>query len=469
MANIKRIFSSFRIKVTLAIIFSLFFVMALSNLIIYRFSINSQFMQLRDQLKIIAQTAALSIDPGLLSGVPLTKEGVNSNQYKLISAQLQKIKRVNPSLEYVYTLVPSDKASAWRFIVDPNPDSSSKRRNTPTAYPGDTYDASRFPAMTKAVLGPSADEKIMSDEWGVTLSGYAPIFDKNNKVIAVLGVDMAAQDVYAMRRQINDRAIFIFLLGIIVSIILGLFISSRVTKRIEKLVEGTRRIAGNDFDYKVEVMGHDEVSELADSFNKMALSLRDSRKMLQDYFYRIVQSLIRILEAKDPYTQGHSERVAEYAFRTALEMGLPLEKCDSIKKAAQLHDIGKLAIEEAILDKNGPLNDAEWKIIRGHPLVGENALKPVLFDEEMLSIIRSHHERFDGKGYPDGLAGSNISIFAQIVSVADAYDAMTSTRAYRPALSVENAIKELKNNCGLQLSAQVVDAFLKVLRAGKTA
>ena len=428
---------------------SLFFVMGLSNFIIYRFSINSQFIQLRDQLKVIAQTAALNIDPDSLSRVPLTKEGVNSNQYKLISEQLQKIKRVNASLEYVYTLAPSDKANAWRFIVDPSPDSNSKRRNTPTAYPGDTYDASRFPAMIKAVLGPSADEKIMSDEWGVTLSGYAPIFDKNNKVIAVLGVDMAAQDVYAMRRQINNRAIFVFLFGIIVSIILGTLISSRVTKRIEKLVEGTRRIAGNDFDYNVEVMGHDEVSELANSFNKMALSLRDSRKMLQDYFYRIMQSLIRILEAKDPYTQGHSERVADYAFRTASKMGFSLEKCESIKKAAHLHDIGKLAIEEAVLNKNGPLNDAEWKIMHEHPLVGENALKPVLFDEEMLSVIRSHHERFDGKGYPDGLTGSNISIFAQIVSVADAYDAMTSTRAYRSALNVENAIKELKNNCVL--------------------
>ena len=443
--------------------------MALSNFIIYRFSINSQFVQLRDQLKVIAQTAALNIDPDLLSQVPLNKEGINSNQYKLISAQLERIKNANPSLEYVYTLAPSDKANQWRFIVDPNPDSSGKRRSTPTAYPGDIYDASRFPAMTRAVLGPSADEKIMSDEWGVTLSGYAPILDKNNKVIAILGVDMAAHDVYAMRRQINIRALFVFLIGVIVSIVLGLLISYRATKRIRKLVEGTRRIARNDFDYNVEVMGHDEVSELADSFNKMALSLRDSRKMLQEYFYRIMQSLIRILEAKDPYTQGHSERVAEYAYNTALKMGFSLEKCESIKKAAQLHDIGKLAIEEVILNKNGPLNDAEWKIMREHPLVGENALKPVLFDPEMLSIIRSHHERFDGRGYPDGLTGSNISIFAQIVSVADAYDAMTSTRAYRSSLSVESAIKELKSNCGLQFSAQVVEAFLKVLQEGKTA
>ena len=358
MTRIKRIFSSFRIKVTLAIIFSMFFVMVLSDFIIYRFSINSQFIQLRNQLKVIAQTAALNIDPDLLSQVPLAKEGINSSQYKLISAQLDRIKKANSSLEYVYTLAPSDKANEWRFIVDPNPDSSGKRRSTPTAYPGDVYDASRFPAMAKAVLGSSADEKIMSDEWGVTLSDYAPILDKNNKVIAILGVDMAAHDVYAMRRQINIRAIFVFLLGVIVSIALGLFISYRATKRIRKLVEGTRRIARNDFDYNVEVIGHDEVSELADSFNKMALSLRDSRKMLQEYFYRIMQSLIRILEAKDP-----SERVADYAYKTTLKMGFSLEKCESIKKAVQLHDIGKLAIEEAILNKNGLLDDAEWKIL----------------------------------------------------------------------------------------------------------
>ena len=251
--------------------------------------------------------------------------------------------------------------------------------------------------------------------------------------------------------------------GLILSLGLGFLLSNRVTKPIKKLVEGTLRIAQGNLQHQVKVSSHDEIGKLAQSFNKMAQSLYESRRKLHDYFYRIMQSLVRILEARDRYTKGHSERVAGYVERIALKLGYPEERLELLKEVAVLHDIGKLGVPESILNKKGKLTNDEWEVVRKHPLIGEDILRPVLLNEEMLVIIRGHHERFDGKGYPDRLSGENINLFAQIISVADAYDAMTSTRAYRPSLSKQKAMEELANNKGTQFDPKVVDAFLKVL------
>ena len=458
--------SSFRTRVTLVLVLSMLFVMSLGNFLIYKFSLNAQFNQLRERLMVIASTASLIIDADSLLRIPLNRDGINSPQYKVIADKLNKIKQVNPSLKYIYTMTKTDKEGIWQFIVDPSPVSEEDIRRGATSYPGDKYDASRFPEMLKGFIGPAADKKVMVDEWGVTLSGYAPIRDKDDKPVAILGVDMSAEDVYRTQREVLARAISVLGIGVFTSIILGLLISSRITKRIGKLVEGTRRIAAEDFEYKIEVKGHDEISELASSFNRMAEILAESKKKLQDYFYRVVQSLVRILEAKDTYTRGHSERVAGYAQSIALSMGFSKEKSDLLKRAAELHDIGKLVTHENILNKKGKLTEEEWATIKKHPIIGEDVLRPVLMDEDVLAMVRSHHERYDGNGYPDGIKGDNINIFAQIISVADTYDAMTSPRPYRSALSKEEAIEELKRNCGTQFNTQIVKAFLKVLERG---
>lgn len=456
-------FSSFRAKVTVILVLSFIFVSGLSSLLIHEFAIKSQFNQLRDKLMVIAQTAALMVDADSAVAVPLNREGINTVQYKSIAEKLKKIKAVNPIIKSIYIMAKTGKEGIWQFVVDPDPVVKGKRLS-PTSYPGDQYDASRFPEMLKGFLGPSADKKLMLDEWGVTLSGYAPVFNKNGKTAVVLGVDISAEDVYNTRKAVHRRGIFVLITGIFVSIALGLLISRRITYPIKRLAEGTRRIAAEDLQYKVEVSGKDEIRELADSFNSMAQSLFESRMKLQDYFYRVVLSLLRILEAKDVYTKGHSERVSEYAKKIALKMGLPAQRAELLKKLAQLHDIGKLVIYEGILNKQDKLSEKEWEVIKEHPVTGEEILKPLFLDKEMLAAVRSHHERYDGKGYPDKISGENISIFAQIISAADSYDAMTSARAYRPALSRDEAARELKNNSGTQFNPQVIKAFLSVLQ-----
>ncbi|MDD4183121.1 MAG: HD domain-containing protein, partial [Candidatus Omnitrophica bacterium] len=321
-----------------------------------------------------------------------------------------------------------------------------------------------FPEMLKAYKNPSVDSKLVFDEWGVTLSGYAPIHDKDLKTVAVLGVDIDASEVYTLENAARVKAIFILILVIALSIILGAWVSMGVTRPVKNLVEGTRKIASGNLSYKVEIKSKDEIGELAKAFNAMADNLSQSREKLHDYFYRIVQAMVRSLEAKDHYTRGHSDRVSEYSAKIAKAMGFSDEKVGMLTKAAQLHDIGKLGVHEDILNKKSALSDSEWDLIHQHPAVGEEILKPIFLDEEMLAVVRSHHERFDGKGYPDGLRAGQINIFAQIVSVADSYDAMTSSRSYRVALSKEEAIARLKEGCGTQFNPAIVEAFIRALR-----
>ncbi|MCF7907695.1 MAG: HD domain-containing protein [Candidatus Omnitrophica bacterium] len=454
----------FQVKVTLAFIFCMLLSGTLSNFLIYKYTLNSQFNDLRDKLKIIAQTAALLVDPDKLIQIPLNKKGIQTENFKVIAEKLNKVRSVNPQIKYIYTLAKTEEEGVWQFIVDPSGYTPEDIEQGLTSYPGDKYDASRFPEMLKAFDGPSADTKLEIDEWGATLSGYAPIINQAGQAIAMLGVDIMADSVYNLRKRVHNRAMLVFIVGIMLSVVLGMIISWRITDRIERLVEGTHHLANGELEYQVSIKGHDEIGELAQSFNTMAKSLSKSQNKMRDYFYRAMQALIRILEAKDPYTHGHSDRVVEYAEKIGQKMKLSPERIELLKRAAELHDIGKLSIQKNILNKKTRLTEEEWEIIRNHPIIGEHILKPVAFDEQLLTIVRSHHERYDGKGYPDKIEGKKMDICTQIISVADAYDAMVSVRAYRPAMEVAEAIERLNESKGSQFNPQVVEALIEIIR-----
>jgi len=457
-------FRRFQFKVTLAFIAAMFFVISLSNLFIYKFTLDSQFESLRSRLMVIARTASLLIDADTLKAVPLNHEGIRSPAYQVIVEKLRKIKDVNPQLQYIYTLTKTDKEGVWQFVVDPDPTTKEGKAKMPTSYPGDEYDAGRFPEMLKAFDGPSADRKLEIDEWGVTLSGYAPILDRRGKAVAILGVDMTADDVYRLQQQVRTRLFLILGLSIILSIILGMMTSRKIGHPVEELTEGTRRISNGELAYRVPVQREDEIGELANSFNAMAQSLSESRKRILGFFYDMVTTLVRILELRDHYTRGHSEAVSEYAAQIARRLGIDEEKIEKFKKMTLLHDIGKLGIKDSILHKKGSLTKEEWDLVKQHPIMGEEILKPVMSEEEMLAVVKQHHERYDGKGYPQQLSGDEINVFAAIVSVADAYHAMTSDRSYRQALSHEEAVEELKKNRGTQFHPKIVHIFLEILK-----
>ena len=390
--------------------------------------------------------------------VPLNKEGVHTPAYNYVDDQLKKIKAANPQVKFIYTLKKVDSSNIWRFIVDAETDKAEDHSN-----PGDTYDAGRFPEMLRGYNEPTADKKIETDEFGSTLSGYAPIRNALGQPVAVLGVDLDAGDVYAVYHHVLREALVILLAGIILAVILGLFISSRVVGPVNQLINGTRYIAEGNLNHRVQISGEDEISELADSFNSMAQSLEESRHKLLDYFYDAVKSLVLILEYRDQYTMGHSQSVANYSEKIARHMGIDPKTVDMLKKVTLLHDIGKVGVRDNILLKTDKPTDAEWESIKAHPVLGWQILKPILNDPDMLAIIRNHHERQDGKGYPDGLAREQISLLVAIVTVADSYDAMTANRPYRNGMSPSEAIEQLKKGKGKQFHPDVVDAFLEVL------
>ena len=174
-----------------------------------------------------------------------------------------------------------------------------------------------------------------------------------------------------------------------------------------------------------------------------------------------LQALVHFLEEKDPYTRGHSVRVANYSLGIARMMQLDKDKIDTIVLGAELHDIGKIGVSEAVLHKAGTLSEAEYRHIMEHPVIGARILEPLMRDAPAaLAIVRSHHERLDGKGFPDGLERDAISLEVRVVTVADSFDAMTSVRPYRPALSVQKAMQELEAMKGVQFDPHAVEAFL---------
>jgi len=199
-------------------------------------------------------------------------------------------------------------------------------------------------------------------------------------------------------------------------------------------------------------------------------------KKIRQAFLNAIKSLANALDAKDKYTHGHSKRVTETAVAIARNMAMPQDTIDRIELAGLLHDIGKIGISEEILNKPARLTTEEFRLVKAHPEIGERILAPLIEDKEILLMIRHHHEYYDGSGYPDGLsggpltgeatgpaeaAGQRLTPGTMALSVADAYDAMTSDRPYRPAMSIEAACAELVKGKGTQFCPDLVDAFIR--------
>ncbi|MEA5011779.1 MAG: HD-GYP domain-containing protein [Angelakisella sp.] len=184
-------------------------------------------------------------------------------------------------------------------------------------------------------------------------------------------------------------------------------------------------------------------------------------------FYRMVQTLVATIEAKDKYTEGHSKRVGAFAEQIATEMGFSSSRVSEVRVAALLHDVGKIGVKDEILNKPGKLTEEEWESVKEHPQTGVHILEQVELPGRAKEMILHHHERYDGKGYPMGVDASQISIGAFVLGVADAYDAMTSDRSYRKGMDKEVAIRILEEEKGRQFHPEVVEVFVKILKENR--
>ncbi|WP_243001546.1 HD domain-containing phosphohydrolase [Dorea longicatena] len=191
--------------------------------------------------------------------------------------------------------------------------------------------------------------------------------------------------------------------------------------------------------------------------------LAKRKRQLEKVSLQMIQTLSTTIEAKDEYARGHSHRVAEYAALIAGELGWSSEEIMNLKYAAHLHDIGKIGIPDMLLNKPARLTPEEYSVIKEHTVIGAEILKNISLIPHVAEVARSHHEHYDGTGYPDGLAGEDIPLSARIVAIADSYDAMNSRRIYRNALPPEKIFEEIENNRGIQFDPELADIFLKLL------
>jgi putative nucleotidyltransferase with HDIG domain len=255
------------------------------------------------------------------------------------------------------------------------------------------------------------------------------------------------------------------------AIVLSALLARSVTRPIGEVVRGALDIARGRFGREVGVRRGNEIGDLAYAFNHMSRELAaydgENRRLiaaLERGYLDTIRSLAAAVDAKDPYTRGHSERVSALAVEIGRELGLDADQLQTLEYGGILHDIGKIGIPDAILAKRGTLAPTEMALVRDHPRIGAEIVSGVDFLARAIPAIRSHHERWDGSGYPDGLAGEAIPVVARIVNIADTWDACTSRRPYQDAIASDVVIAILEGLKGAQTDPAVHDALLRALR-----
>ena len=221
---------------------------------------------------------------------------------------------------------------------------------------------------------------------------------------------------------------------------------------------------------KAKVYSEEDITQARQMADQVAVALSNANLIeeLNQLNWGTLKALARAVDAKSSWTAGHSERVTEMALEIGSALGLTPKELDNLHRGALLHDIGKIGVPVAVLDKPGKLDDEEYRIIKRHPQIGARILEPIAAYEEIIPIVLQHHERYDGKGYPDGLSGDAIDIGARILAVADVFDALKSDRPYREGWALERAIDLITQEAGRQFDPDVVKAFLKIMKMEKT-
>ena len=233
-----------------------------------------------------------------------------------------------------------------------------------------------------------------------------------------------------------------------------------VHRKIMGVIEVINKLDGSDFNDQ-DLLAVVSVAATA----AMAIENTKLNKNMLDAYNSTISTLAATIDAKDPYTRGHSQRVLEHALSGCKFLALSPEEIETLEYASVLHDIGKIAIDTRILNKPDVLTTSEWNIMHEHSAIGANMLKEIPFLEKASELVLHHHERYDGKGYPEGLKGKEIPIGARLIAVADAFDTMITNRSYRPALTLDYSIGELRACAGTQFCPTAVEAFIASLRA----
>jgi len=324
---------------------------------------------------------------------------------------------------------------------------------------------------SKAQLAATKEFTLIEGQERVEMLGtYSPVTALDWAVVVQKPRRQAYSGVYEMQRSARLLA----LLAVFASMIVSIYAARRITNPLEVLTESSRAIARGDFSKRVELKTRTEIGELAATFNTMSEELEqfveDLKRAAEEnraLFMGSIQMLSGAVDEKDPYTRGHSDRVTRYSLLIAREMKLDDDFLEILRISAQLHDVGKIGIEDHILKKPGALTPEEFEIMKTHTTKGANILRPVKQLKEMLPGIELHHEALDGRGYPYGLKDDQIPMLARVIAVADTFDALTTNRPYQRAHDPQEALKIIHNLAGKRLDPVAVAALDAVYQRGE--
>ena len=324
---------------------------------------------------------------------------------------------------------------------------------------------------SKAQLVVPTREFSVGGKKGVKMLGtYSPVTNLDWAVVVQKPRDDAYRGVYEMQRTARLLA----LLAVLLSVAISFIAARRITNPLEVLTESSRAIASGDFSQRVKLKSRTEIGELAATFNTMSeeleqfvLDLKRAANENRELFMGSIQMLAGAVDEKDPYTRGHSDRVTRYSLMIARELGLTEDFIEIVRISAQLHDVGKIGIEDRILKKPGALTPEEFDVMKTHTTKGANILSPVAQLKDMIPGIELHHESLDGRGYPRGLKGDEIPLLPRIIAVADTFDALTTNRPYQNAHDPQDALKIIHSLASKRLDPDAVAALTAIYNRGE--
>ena len=301
------------------------------------------------------------------------------------------------------------------------------------------------------------------------LGTSSPVPSLSWAVIAQKSQNEAYRSVFEMQRTAELFAT----LAVALSLGFGVYAARLIATPLQTLTESSRAIARGDFSKRVHLKSRTEIGELAQTFNSMTDDLErfvhDLKRAAEEnktLFLNSIQMLAGAVDEKDPYTRGHSDRVTRYSVLLATEMGNTTEEIEKVRVSAQLHDVGKIGIEDRILKKPGALTPEEYEIMKTHTVKGANIVRQVEMLRDMIPGIELHHESLDGRGYPHGLKGDQIPELARIIMVADTFDAMTTNRPYQAAMDPEYVIRIIHSMVNTKFDPRVVAALSAIFQRG---
>lgn len=306
-------------------------------------------------------------------------------------------------------------------------------------------------------------------EGGECMEFRRPIYFTEQHVGNVV-IGISTRQLMALKASAHKQILLIATLITTLALLGAMLLSSIFTRPIERLSEGVSKLRKDEHVGNIPVRSRNELGKLTHNFNKMARTIQQQKTSLHSYaaeletsYNDMVRILAAALDARDNYTYGHSARVARLALGLADKLALDTEAKKELELGCLLHDIGKIHVPDAVLNKQGKLDQDEYSMLTQHPLLGSEILELTPSLRKYIPAVKHHHERFDGNGYPDQLSGDEIPLHAQIIALADTYDAMTTSRPYREGLSREDTIHEIRRCSGSQFNPDLAELFIDVV------